>query len=298
MATMRAQFQRFLYPGLKEIIKNAFEELPLRYPQLFNEKTSDAAFEEDVTWAGTGLFTKIPEGIEVPEDNFLPGYPKRYQHDDFGKEIGFTHQMIRDGKVPLWNDRASDMGFSARQTLEVLHADLFNAAFTTALGPDGLTLCSASHPNIRQGTQSNLLAPAATVSVPSVRAMLTQYRRQFDHTGVRRIQVIPELLIHPPEEEFNVLEILKSAGRPDTANRADNVTRNILTPFMYEYLTDANNWFMACAKGRHKLKSYMRERFHTAEREDEKNRINYVQAFFAFSFGYSDYLGIIGSNPA
>lgn len=298
MATMRAHFQRFLYPGLKEIIKNAFDELPLEYPNHFNSKTSDSAFEEDVTWAGTGLFSKVPEGLEVPEDTFLPGFPKRYQFDDFGKEIGFSHQMIRDGKVPLWNDRASDMGFSANQTLEVLHSDLYNGAFTTSIGPDGLALCSTVHPNIRQGVQSNILTPPATISVPSVRLMLTLFRRQFDHTGVRRIQMTPEDLVHPPEEEWNVLEIIKSSGRPDTANRADNVTQNIVRPRMYTFLTDPKAWFMRASMKRLKIKSYMRERFHTSEREDEKTRLNYVQAFFAFGFGFSDYLGLMGSNPA
>lgn len=298
MSITRANFQRFLFPGLKEIIKNAFAEIPLCYPSIFNVKSSDSAFEEDMQWAGSLLFVRTPENVEIPEDIFVPGFPKRYQADKYTKEIGFSHEMIRDGKVPLWNDRVADMGFSARQTLEVAHADFYNGAFTTSLTPDGLSLCNAAHPNFRQGTQSNIMAPVATISVPAVRQMLTQFRRQFDHTGVRRIQVMPEWLIHPPEEEWNVLEILKSAGRPDTANRADNVTRNILKPFMWPYLTDDKNWFVQADKGRMKIKSYNRETFHTREREDEKTMINFVQAIFAFSFGASDYLGLIGSNPA
>jgi len=142
------------------------------------------------------------------------------------------------------------------------------------------------------------MTPAATISVPAIRQILIQFRRQFDHTGVRRINVVPVNLIHPPEEEWNVKEILKSSERPDTANRATNVLNNVLTPVMYPYLTSAKRYFVTCDKGRHKVKSFTREAFHTSEREDEKRRINYAQAFFACATGFSDYLGIIGANPA
>ena len=73
--------------------------------------------------------------------------------------------------------------------------------------------------------------------------------------------------------------------------------KNILKPYLYLYLPNPKHWFMACAKNRHKLKSFDREKFHTDEREDEKNRMNYVQAMGAFGFGASDYLGWIGANP-
>lgn len=302
MSVMRAYFQRFLFPGIEEIVHNSFNEIELCYPKVFNMKTMDGAFVETNGWAGTTLFSVLDENGEVPEDDFVPGLPKRYQFIEYAKEIGFSWRMVKDGKVPMWNDRISDMGFSARQTEEVIHADDWNNAFSASApytGPDGVALCSASHPFWRGGgLQSNIMSPAATISVPAIRQILIQFRRQFDHTGVRRINVMPVNLIHPPEEEWNVKEILKSSDRPDTANRATNVLQNVLTPVMYPYLTSAKRWFVTCDKARHKVTHWTRESFHTSEREDEKRRINYAQAFFAFGHGFHDYLGIIGANPA
>jgi len=298
MALTRAQFQRTLFPGIRDLIFRAFKEFPPEYSQVFNVMTSDKAFEEDLSLAGLGLFVRTPEQVEAAEDSFVPGFPKRYTHEDYTLSVGASHQVRRDDKSGFWKQRAPDLGFSARQTKEILHADLFNSGFTVNTGPDGLPLFSAVHPNVRSGVQSNILAPVSTLSVIGLRLALTQMRRFFDDTGVRRQMLMAKQLIVPPEEEYNAMEILKSAGRPDTANRADNVVKNAVEPFIWDYLTDANNWFLAVGKGQHKLKSYDREAFGVTEFMDDKTKINWVQARMAFSLGHSHWIGLLGSNPA
>lgn len=293
----RAQFQRELFPGIRELIFRGFKEYPEEYSQIFNVMSSDSAFEEDNSIAGVGLAVRTPENVEVSADEFSPGFPKRYQHDDYTLKIGASHQLRRDDKSGFWRERAPDLGFSFRQTKEILHADLFNS-FPGPTGPDGVALFSTAHPNIRQGLQSNILSPVGTITVLNVRLALTAFRRFFDDTGVRRRMLMAKWLVHPPEEEYNVLEILKSAGRPDTANRADNVIRNALTPFTWDYLTDTNNWFVLSDKNQHKLKSFNRENFGVTEFMDEDTDIQWVKARMAFSFGFSHWIGTLASNPA
>jgi len=297
MALVRSLFQRGLFPGIRELIWQKYKEFPEEYSQIFNILSSDAAFEEDHSLAGLGLFKRTPENVESAEDSFEKGFPKRYQHEDYSLSVGASHQVRRDDKSGYWKQRAPELGFSARQTREILVADLFNQGFTAVTGPDSQPLFDTAHPNIRSGTQSNILTPVGEISVLAIRLALTQFRRFFDDTGVRRQQLIAKNLIHPPEEEYNVLEILKSAGRPDTANRADNVIRNALTPFTWDYLTDVNNWFVTSDKSQHYLKFYNRESFHVEEFYDEKTRIQWVQSFMAFSFGHSHWIGTLGSNP-
>lgn len=273
----------------------------MQFTEVFNMMTSDSAFEEDLTAAGVRLFVKTPESTEVSEDEFKPGYSIRYDHLDYALRMGFSHQFMRDGKYNIWGDRSRDMGFSARQTKEILVADVFNNGFSTN-GYDGVPLFSASHPLIRGGgssgqVQSNVLTNVSTLSVISYRAMLTLFRKQFDETGVRRIALEPSVLVVGPDYEFDALEIVKSAGRPDTANRADNVSRQRTSVKVWDYLTNSHFWFMGVAKGQHKLKVYDRESFHVTEFEDEKARMNWIMAAFSFSFGYSYYLGWMGTNP-
>jgi len=302
--SLRSHFQRTMFPGIREFLFRGYLEKPLEYPGIFNEMPSDSAFEEDLHATGVGLFTLQPESTTVEEDQFYRGLSIRYTHLDYGKRIGFSHQFIRDGKINMWNERSADMGYSARQTQEVLIADMLNSGNTT-VGYDGVPLYSASHPLIRGGAfggatgrvQSNLLATPATLSVVSYRAMLTMFRRFFDPTGVRRIQLNAAKLVVPPELEWDAKEIIKSSTRPDTANRADNVVQHTTEVVVYDYLLQPKPWFMFADKRNIKIKVFIREKFNVSEYEREEQRMNWVQAALAFSFGWSDYIGTVATYP-
>jgi hypothetical protein len=299
MSMMRSQFQRHLFPGLYDIILDAWREKPLQFTQLYNVEKSDAAFEEVRTAAGMGFFVRTPEGMEASQDRFFDGYPKRYQHDDYSLAIGFSHQFLRDIKTRIARERSQDMGRSSRSTQEELNAAIINLANDSlTLGPDGVPLGSTAHPNIRGGTQSNIISPVSLLSVTGYRLALTKFRRFFDDTGVRRIQLDPAWLVVPPEEEFNAKEIVKSMGRPDTANRADNVTRDATGVFVYDYQSDTNNWAIFADKSQHKLRVFQRETFNVKEFEEEKPRIMWVAGYFSQSFGWDHWMGTVWSFPS
>lgn len=299
MSMMRSHFQRLLFPGLYALIFDSYREKPLQYTQLFKVEKSDAAFEELRTMAGLGLFVRTPENVEFSQDRFYDGFPKRFQHDDWTLGIGFSHQFLRDIKSRIARERSMDLGRSARSTQEETIASMLNLGFSvTQLGPDGVPLFDATHPNIRGGTQSNLISPISTLSVTSYRLMLTKFRRFFDDTGVRRINLDPSRLVVPAELEFQANEIVRSQGRPDTANRADNVTRNATEVFVYDYLTDTNNFFMAAQKDQQHLIVFNRENFGVREFEDEKTMVEYVVGRYSQSYGWPHWMGWVGSNPS
>lgn len=297
MANFRSDFQRNLFPGIELKIKSAFDEIPTEYSQMFNVKTSDSAFEEFLGAAGVGLFVKTKEREETPEDKFYKGFPKRYNHDEYMLKIGCTWLAMKDGKVKIFGERASDLGYSMRQTKEIIHADILNSGFTVN-GFDGVPLFSTAHPFYRGGTQSNILTPVGTLSLLNYRLALTQFRRMKDHTGVRRIRVMPVKLTVPPELEHVALEIVTSPDRPDTANRAKNVVMNKTSVFVYNYLMNIKNWFIFPDKSRIKIRVFEREAFRVDEYEDKDARLNWVRGMFRTSSGHDDYLGPIGVNPA
>jgi hypothetical protein len=299
MSMMRTQFQRHLYPGLKMLIMNSYNEIPMQCNELFRKESSDKAFEEFQTAAGLGLFGVVPEGATPNQDRFFDGYHKRFNHVAYGLRLGFSWEAQKDLKTRLFAERARDMGRSARSTQETVNASLLNLAFSnTQLGPDGEPLCDAAHPNIRGGTQSNLLSPAGTVSVTTVRRMLTMGRRFYDDTGVRRVRLSWDKLVVPPEEEWAAKEVLMSAGRPDTANRADNVSRGVVTPFVYDYLEDDAFFWLMAKKSEHYLFIFEREAFGTTEYEEEENTMQWIRGYYRQSYGFAHWMGVIGSNPS
>lgn len=298
MTITRSQFQRLYYPGLDEFIFKGFDvELPTLFSQWINVMDSSSAFEEDFTAAGMGLFAQTDENMEIAEDNFLPGFRKRYDHLDYTLSIGFSHQARRDAKINLWNDRASDMGFSARQTQEVLIHNVINQS-ATVLGPDGVPLASATHPNIRQGTQSNLLTAPATIGQTSIRNALTQFRKYFDDTGLRRIAMSPERMMVPPDLEWDASVQMNSMDDPTTANRAINPISKKLTVLVNPYMTDTDMWVVFCAKGRTKLKAFFRERLNNREFYEDRTDIQWIRGRMAFSYGWSHWRGTLFAIPA
>lgn len=297
----RAQFQRTLFPGLKSVTMNAFSEKKQQYSEVGRWTNSTKAFEEFFTAAGVGLFIKTPETTAVQADAFTPGFSIRYDTNKFGLRIGFSEEAIEDMLINMAQDRGRDLGFSGRQTIEVLFADIWNNGFTTNIY-DGVPLFSTAHPNVKgSGTQSNVLggtvATPATVSVLAVRQALTQYRRFFDETGVRRIQVDPTMIVVPPEEEFNTGEIFKSSDRPDTANRATNVISGRLRIVVYDYLTDINNWFIGPTQNYNRIRGFMRKALEVMTYEDKDTATNWVQAKLRYSQGVDGWLGWLGTNP-
>jgi hypothetical protein len=105
------------------------------------------------------------------------------------------------------------------------------------------------------------------------------------------------MLVVPPEEEWNAMEIVKSADRPDTANRATNVVRNVLEVFVYDYLTDINNWMIGPDQKYNRLKMFNRRELTISTYTDNDSETNWVQAAFAYSQGVSGWLGWLASNP-
>lgn len=299
----RALWQKTWYPNILVKIRDGYKEIPPQYSTIFNVKGSTNPFELALSAAGLGLPVQTQETEEAFEDGPNPGFPKRYDFQKYTKKVGTSEEMIEDKKMSVWDEMGPDMGYSFRQLDELLCADAFNTA-TTTNGPDGVPLASTLHPNIGSqagpggGTQSNILNPVGTVSVVAVRLMLTQGLLLFDLTGVRRTDYNWEYLWHPPQVKYDVLEILKSAGRPDTANRADNVIQDALKPFCWRYLLNAKMWGMVTGKNQHRLKMYNKKAFSISETHDEDAGVFWVIGKRRVGVGYDDYRGTFFSNPA
>lgn len=298
----RSQFQRFLFPGIRKSTFDGYREKEEQFAKIFKVQGIEDEFVEDIQTAGIGLLQVTDEDAEIPADRFYQGLSIRYDVVDYTIKVGFSHQAMRGLKVKIFNDRGREIGFSARQTAEVLHASLFDNGFTVN-GYDNVPLFSSAHPlSARTGgvggqTQSNVLSTPATLSVASYRDMLTQSRLFFDQTGVRRIQLTMGNLVVAPQNEFVAKEITKSAGRPDTANRADNVTRDATGVVVWDYLQNAKYWYMVADKSQMELNSFWREKLNTQTYYEDNTSSNWVKAREAFTFGYSDYIGVIGTNP-
>ena len=135
------------------------------------------------------------------------------------------------------------------RTKEFVGSNILNRGFSsdyTMQNGDGQPLFSESHPTT-YGTFSNKLAVDQDLSEAALEQAAIDIRNFVDFRG-QKIQILPKLLIVPPELMFEAERLLKNENRPETANRDINALYMMGTfPEGFtvnNYLTDPKAWFI------------------------------------------------------
>lgn len=302
MTITSGNFAKALWPGVKKWYAAAYGEHPLEWSQIFDQDSSGKAYEEDVQVSGLGLAPVKPQGSATSYDTMSQGFVQRYTHLTYSLGFIVTEEAKEDDQYDVVAKRGSKrLGFSMRQTQEVVAANVLNRAFNSAYAyGDGVELLSAAHPNTAGGTFANELSVAADLSEASIEQACIDIMRFTDDRGLR-IRVMPRCLIVPPELAFDAERILKSTLQNDTANNAINAVRSMgLFPdgvVVNHYLTDQDAFFIKtdCPDG---LKAYMRRAPEVRTDNDFDTENAKFKASFRASWGATDPRGIFGSPGA
>jgi hypothetical protein len=216
-------FSKALWPGVNAWYGKAYDEYPVEWSDLFDKYTSRKAFEEDVGISSFGLAAIKPEGSGVSYDTETQGFITRYTHIAYALGFIVTKEAFEDDQYDVIGERrARALAYSMRQTKEIVGANVYNRAFSSSyVGGDGVSMCSASHPNVAGGTWSNILSVAANLSEAALEQACIDISRFKNDRGLL-IQVVPQSLHIPPELMFTAERILKSQYRVGTANNDIN----------------------------------------------------------------------------
>lgn len=291
--------------ALDPIMNHWFEiGMNLRPPmmsQLFNVQRSANSDEKVGGIGGIGVdaWDSYENTGKVQQVDFDKGYIKTYTHVEKVVELEIQRKMLADNKYPQITAAAQRLGVSAAQKRELDAASLFNSAFTGTSGPDSVSLCSNSHPlspNKTGSTQDNYLTLALTkANVATAREQMMAFT---DDAG-NILGITPNLLLVPPELEDEAIEITASLLDPTSGNNTVNPMNGRFRVMAWHYLTDANAWFLIdSVMMKMALDWFDREPLQiTRKVQDETLRATYV-AYMRYSFGWSDFRWIIGSNPS
>lgn len=291
---------KLLWPGIKRVWGLEYKRHEPIWPKMFESLTSGQAYEEDVEVVGFGLMSVKGQGGGVTYDTSQQGYVSRYTHLTYSLGYIVTMEELDDNlyeKASL--KRATRLARSVYETEEIVHANVFNRAFTSAYaGGDGKELCATDHPTV-SGNQSNELTTAADLSEASIEDLVTQMRMAKDSRGIM-FQNKSRTLIVPVQLDFEARRILGSTLQPGTANNDINVLKQGgVIPEMVSspYLTDEDAWFIRtdCPEG---LTHYTRKAatFDTDDDFDTKNLK--ASAVARWSQGWSNWRGLYGSPGA
>jgi len=163
MAINTGNYAKLLYPGLNRLYGHKYGEHSLECAQIFEEKQSSRAYEEDLGITGFGMAAVKGEGNAVVYDTEQQGFLTRYTPVVYSLGFIITEEMMDDDLYDTVGQRRTEgLAFSMRQTKETVAANILNRAFNTSYtGGDGSTLIastgagSATHPNASGGTWTN-----------------------------------------------------------------------------------------------------------------------------------------------
>ena len=85
-----------LWPGVKKFFGNTYAEKPMQCDIVFDEYTSNKAYEEYVEETGFGLAPVKPEGSGLSYDTDAQGYTSRIVNTTYGLGAKNTQEAIED----------------------------------------------------------------------------------------------------------------------------------------------------------------------------------------------------------
>jgi phage major head subunit gpT-like protein len=226
-----------------------------------------------------------------------------FTHLTYGLAFRVTMEMQQDDLYDVIRRMPASLADTVVRFKDTQCANIFNNAFTTPTsatlpwqtGMDGYSLCYASHPLTGGGTYQNVLSTAADLSVTSLETALYTFRLTVGDRN-ELLDLEPKVLLIPPQLERTAFELLKSSGRPDTANRADNwLPSQGLQMVVWNRLSSSTAWYLLTEKAMHNLIYYNRLELETDTDRDFNTKDTVYSVVSRFSVGWADWRGVFGT---
>jgi Mu-like prophage major head subunit gpT len=300
MAISRAQLLKELLPGLNALFGLEYARYGEQHKELYETETSERSFEEETKLSGFSAAPVKNEGSAIAYDNAQEAFTARYTHETIALGFSLTEEAIEDNLYDSLSGRYTKaLARAMAYTKQVKAANVLNNGFT-ATGGDGVALFSTQHPLISGGVNSNTPATQADLNETSLENAVIQIAAWTDERGLL-IAAKPKKLVIPPALQFVATRLLETELRVGTADNDINAIKNNGSiPEGYainHFLTDTNAWFLTTDVP-NGLKHFVRTPMSTGMDGDfDTGNVRY-KARERYSFGYSDPLGVFGSQGA
>ena len=305
MAISRAQLAKELEPGLNALFGMEYARYENEHAEIFETESSDRAFEEEALIVGFGNAEVKTEGQGVNYDQASEGFTARYTHETVALAFSLTEEAVEDNLYDRLGARYTKaLARSMAHSKQVKAANVLNNAFSSSFtGGDGVSLINTSHPLAGGGTAANRATTMADLNETSLEDALIDISTFTDDRGLT-ISVQATKLVVPPQLTFVADRILNSPGRSGTADNDINAIRNTgVLPGGYtvnHYLSDPDTFFLltTVTESGEGLKGFQRTAMETSMEPDFTTGNLRYKARERYSFGFSDWRGIYGSQGA
>jgi len=302
MAISRAQLAKELEPGLNALFGLEYKQYENQHAEIFDTENSDRAFEEEVMLSGFGTAAVKQEGSAVGYDDAQESFTARYTHETIALAFSITEEAVEDNLYDSIAKRYTKaLARSMANTKQIKAANVLNNGFSSSYtGGDAVELFSSAHVSTSSSSNRNELSTASDLSETSLEQALIDIAAVKDERGLK-IAARGVKMIIPSALQFTAERIMKTAQRVGTADNDINAVKSLgMVPQGYavnNFLTDTDAWFIKTDVP-NGLKHMVRSPIKTAMEGDFDTGNMRYKARERYSFGWSDWRGIFGSEGA
>lgn len=297
-------FGKLLYPGLRKIFFETYDEIPEQFPKIFNVETSTSATETDYGMGAFGDWTERTDELSpVAYAKIKEGGEVVYRHKAFTKGFMISRELNDDEKYGQMKKMAKALARAGRAKVEKDAITVLTKGFKNDVGAikgrDKLELFHDAHTLVDSTkTCSNLMTgPLNEVNLKKAIQMMAS---QLDEAG-NLIQMKATKLIVPPALEDTALRLLHSSQLPGTElNDTNEYLKNRLQVVVMDYLGATAGgsdtaWFLQDGT-RHELNFFWRVKPEFKNEEDFDTFVAKYRGYMRYSYGFSDWRGMVGSK--
>ncbi len=302
--TNRTNFGHLLEPILRKIFFETYDEVPEQYSKIYNVLDSKKAKETDWGMGAFGDWTVRASQFDTVDYKTLsPGLERTYTHSAFTQGFMVSREMYDDDQTRQIQKMPQAMARSGRAKVEKDTMTVFMNGFDGTNHPiyDGQALFSAAHPLLDAGGKTGSNLATGVLTGDSLKAALQIMRETPDEAG-NLAQFKATRLIVPPALNDTAVRVLQSN---QIAGSNNNDTNSFLNGYgieivVMDYLGAAAGgsdtaWFLQDG-GRHELNFFWRIRPEFKWDEDFDTFVAKYRGYMRYSFGVSDWRGLVGST--
>lgn len=324
MSVKRNEFTNLMQQDMYAYYLERYDTFSPVYKQIFDVRTSKAAFEKTTTAIGMGRLTRRPEGQAIPFSSPLEGYTvlisARTYSDGLKLSMEFEEDTPKEKLADAIRDIARTWADTVIATKEEIAAQIFNYGGLTAgheifnnsvageVDPTG-NLCYDGKPffnlsgnnrpaKAHSTTYYNGLSLALTAdNLQTAYNLMTATNNRNERGEI--ISIYPDVLLIPPQLKFTAKSILESDLLITGANSTmpnRNVVAGLVTPIEWQYLTDPDAWFLGVKKKG--IVFYERREPVVDFYQDEETRAYMATVDLRFGVGVENWRYWVGSNFA
>lgn len=299
MPITRAQMQKELVPGLHALFGLEYDRYSKEWAEIFEQATTERAFEEEVKLSGFSVAPVKAEGAPVTYQTGQEAWTARYTPFTVAMAFALTEEAIEDNLyVNVANRYTKAAARSMAYSKEVFGANILNNATSGSYTyGDGVALLSTSHPLVNGSTNSNTFSTHADLNETSIEAATIQIAAWTDEQGLL-IAAQPRKLVIPPALMFTAERLMKTVLQTDTNN--NNISAIVSSNTIPEgfkvnhFLTNTTRWFITTDVP-NGLKHFQRIAMQKNDEGDFETGNWRYKMRERYVFGVSDPLGIFGS---